>query len=617
MLYQINKGTKNFGANTIFEDIQFEIKNNEKIAVVGRNGCGKSTLLKVMINELELESGTIHKMNNCTIGYLAQTTFYDESKSVEEELLSIYEELHQLKAKLDATAKRMETEYSDEILELYADLQQNFESQNGYTYQQEMMTVFTKFGFQEEDLSRIIDTFSGGQKTRLAFVKLLLSKPDILLLDEPTNHLDLKTIEWLEGYLKHYDKAIVLVSHDRVFLDEIAEVIYEIEFGTMKKYIGNYSSFVSQKENDRERQLLAYNRQQKDIDRLETLIEKFRYKATKASFAQSKIKFLDRMEKIDAPDKENSKKFNAHFVARLKGGKTVLETEGLVIGYDDPLCTIDLKIMQGQKIAVLGGNGEGKSTFVKTLMEKVPALSGSYLMGHQIEPGYFDQELAQFSSGKTVLEEIWDDYPQYDRTEIRTVLGRFLFSSDDVFKTVDVLSGGEKVRLSLAKLMLKQANFLILDEPTNHLDILGKEALEEALNGYLGTLLVVSHDRYFIKKVSTSILLIEEGKATYYPMSYDEYMGKVQVIPKKEVKSEQKESIPENKKKIVSNNAKEITKLEKLIEEKEVTLNAFREKRFDPDYYHDYKKMQELDETIDGIHNEINQAMSRWEELQE
>lgn len=613
MLYQISRGSKAFGTESVFEDIQFEIRGTEKIAVVGRNGCGKSTLLKIMTGELELDKGEIHSTSGIRIGYLAQTTFADESLPVRADLEQVFAPLEAMKRQLETLTEKMATDYSEQVMNRYAELETQFETAGGYTWQSEMMTVFTKFGFAEDQLDRTINTFSGGQKTRLAFVKLLLSKPDILLLDEPTNHLDLETIEWLEGYLKRYSRAVVLVSHDRMFLDHIAEEVVELEYGSTKRYIGNYTSYQHQKEQDLLRQQQLYARQQKEIERLEGLIERFRYKATKAAMAQSKIKALERMEKIEAPQKSDSKSFSAHFVPRLKGGKTVLQIEDLDIGYDHPLCNISLEITSGQKIAVLGPNGCGKSTLMKTLVGDIPALGGGYLYGHQIEVGYFDQQLAQFSSGKTVLEEIWDDYPQLDRTQIRTVLGRFLFTSEDVFKTVDVLSGGEKVRLSLAKLMLKQANFLILDEPTNHLDIIGKEALEESLNGYTGTILFVSHDRYFIQKTATAILAIDaHGRAQYYPFGYEQYETGQQAIQQEQ--AEKKDPVQLKQSPRRNPNAKEAAKLEKQISEKEAQLEALREKRFDPEYYHDYQKMNELDGQIDDMHNEIEHLMARWEE---
>ena len=611
MKYQIHKGTKQFGADVIFEDIQFEIRNTEKIAIVGRNGCGKTTLLKVIADIEHLDKGEIHAESALTIGYLAQTTFPNENALVEDELEHAFDKVKELGKQLELATTQMSEDPSEENMNRFANLQQRFEEMGGYTYHSELMTIFTKFGFQEEDLKRSIATFSGGQKTRLAFVKLLLSKPDVLLLDEPTNHLDIDTIEWLEGYVKRYPKAVVLVSHDRMFLDDVVDVVYEIEYGVMRRYPGNYTNYVNAKKSDLEQQKSAYVRQQKEIQRMEELIEKFRYKKNKAAFAQSKIKYLDRMDRIEDP-KSDEKTFKARFTPNVRGGKRVLEVKDLTIGYDHPLCTVNLEVMQGQKVAIIGPNGKGKSTLMKTLMQQIPPLSGGFLLGHQIEIGYFDQELAQFDTTNTVIEEVWKDFPDLNRTEIRTALGCFLFSGDDVFKTVDCLSGGEKVRLSFVKLMLSHPNFLMMDEPTNHLDLIGKEALEDSLSEYEGTMLFVSHDRYFISKLATAILVIDDGKATYYPLTYNEYMHKepIQVVSAKEVKVEEKP-----KRQI--NYGKEISKLEKKIEVKEKELEDLRELRFDPEYYHDVKKMDALDAQIDDVHNEIEHLMEQWEEYSE
>ena len=618
MLYQINKGTFSYGADTVFSNIQFEVRDTEKIAIVGRNGCGKSTLLKVVLGQLTLDSGTIHRMNGITIGSLKQEVFSDGKRLLKDELMSVFDELMELQHQLDETAALMAEDYSEKIMERYANLQHAFEEKGGYTYQSELMSVLTRFGFEEEDLNRTVDTFSGGQRTRLAFVKLLISKPDILLLDEPTNHLDLETIKWLEGYLKRYPKAVVVVSHDRAFLDEMADVVYEIEFEEMTRYTGNYSSFVQQKRINQESLEKTYRNQQKEIERLNALIEKFRYKKNKAAFAQSKIKYLERMDKVELSQNDD-KKFKAHFTCERKGGKNVLEVKDLSIGYDTSLATINLKVMQSQRIAIIGKNGHGKSTFVKTCMGLVEPLAGEIMFGHQIDTGYFDQQLIEFNGERTVLEEIWNENPEMTMTEVRTLLGSFLFSSDDVFKSVSVLSQGEKVRLYFCKLVLKKANLLILDEPTNHLDILGKEALEDALLDYDGTLLFVSHDRYFIRKIATSILKIEDGKATYYPMSYDEYLETQQpvsdVISFKK-KTEVKEVKPEIKK-VRKPSPSDMKKMEAKIEAKEMELDELRELRFEPEYYQDSAKMQALDEKIDDLVNEVATLMNQWEEMME
>lgn len=619
MLYQVSSASKYYGGNTVFEDVQFEIKGTEKIAIVGRNGCGKTTFLRCMCGEEKFDHANVSLQNNTSIGYLAQKVITHEERTVEEELMTIYEPLFVLQKQMNELEEKMQYDASDKVLSKYAQLQEEFEKNNGYNWESEMKTVFTKFGFKIEELHKKIAEFSGGQKTRIAFVRLLLSKPDILLLDEPTNHLDLDAIEWLEGYVRNYPKAVVIVSHDRMFLDHVVSVVYDMECGRMKRYSGNYSAYVELKKNDMERQQAAYERQQKEIERLETLIEKFRYKATKASFAQSKIKYLDRMEKLDAVQTDD-KRFHAQFSPRVKGGEKVLETDHLCIGYDHPLNEVTMKMMRGDRIAIIGPNGTGKSTFVKTLVGQLQALGGSYLFGHQIEIGYFDQQLAQFSSGKTVLEELWDEHPDMDRTEVRTALGRFLFSADDVFKTVDVLSGGEKVRLSLAKLMLMHSNLLILDEPTNHLDIPGKEALEEALKSYTGTILFVSHDRYFISKLATSLLVFENGQADYYPETYDEYCEKQAL---QEQQAEVAASVKEVKKAEVKKPKnpeairRELARLERQITEKEDALEAKRDLRFEPEYYQDQAKMDELDRSIDDLHNELAHLYEKWEELSE
>lgn len=609
MRYQISKGYKSFGAQEIFGNITFEVKDKEKVAIVGRNGCGKTTLLKIIAQEESLDRGDVHKDKNITIGYLAQTSFFDERHSVEEEFELIFEDLHRLEKQMQEISERMQYDTSEEVIALYGKYQHQHEMLGGYTYKSEINQIFTKFGFQISDLKKSVNAFSGGQKTRIAFVKLLLSKPDILLLDEPTNHLDLDTIKWLEGYVKHYPKAVVMVSHDRVFLDEVVDIIYELELHKLNKYPGNYTSYVASKKVALERNQIAFKNQQEEIERVEALIEKFRYKKNKAKMAQSKIKYLDRMDKVELTSSD-TKTFHATFTSRIKGGNQVLTIKDLKIGYTYPLCMINLEVLRGQRIAIIGPNGQGKSTFMKTLMHEIPALSGSFLFGHQIEAGYFDQDLAQFQGGKSVLESVWDEYPDLNRTQIRTALGSFLFTGDDVFKEVDVLSGGEKVRLSFVNLMLQSPNLLLLDEPTNHLDIVGKEALEESLLNYDGTMLFVSHDRYFISKLANGILTIDKGQAIYEPLTYQELNEKGK--DKEEVISKVEGSKKEKPKHI--NYGREVSRLEVKISKAESRLEDLRELRYDPEYYHDPSKMLGLDEQIDDLHNEINTMMKQWEE---
>ena len=620
MLYSISKGSKYFGADPVFEDVTFEIKGNEKIALVGRNGCGKTTFLRCMCGEDSFDKGAVSIQSGTRIGYLAQKVLEHDDWTVEKELKTVFQPVFDIQHQMNELEEIMKSDASEKILNRYAELQEKFESMNGYNWESEMKTVFTRFGFPIDDLQKKIGEFSGGQKTRVAFVKLLLSKPEILLLDEPTNHLDIEAIEWLEGYVRNYPKAVVIVSHDRMFLDHTVDYVVNMEFGKMKKYAGNYSSFVIQRKNDLERQQAAYIRQQKDIERLQNLIEKFRYKKNKAAFAQSKIKYLDRMEKLE-PEKADNKTFHAHFSPAVKGGEKVLETEKLAIGYDHVLTEVTMKMRRGDRIAIIGPNGTGKSTFVKTLMKLVPSLGGSFLFGHQIDIGYFDQQLAQFSSGKTVLEELWDEYPDLDRTAVRSVLGQFLFSADDVFKQVDVLSGGEKVRLSFAKLLLKHSNLLILDEPTNHLDILGKEALEESLKDYTGTILFVSHDRYFIQQLATGLLKFENGTTEYLDMDWNTYEESILNGKQPEVTRKTETHVPSSEKtrRNMSPEARrrEIAKLEKQITAKEQELEDMRSLRFEPEYYQDYQKMNDLNNDIDDIHNELAHLEEKWESLLE
>lgn len=608
MLIQISNGTMYFGANDVFEDIDFSINENEKIALVGRNGSGKTTLLKVLTGENELSSGKLIKPNKINIAYLNQNSLIDCHNIVKDELLSVFKDLLDLEDKLNKLSDELKDNHDDKKIEEYSKLEEEFKFKGGYTYTSEMETVLFGFGFSKDDLNKNVDEFSGGEKTKLAFVKLLLSKPDLLLLDEPTNHLDLSTIEWLENYLSKYKKAMIVVSHDRVFLDKVVNSVWELEYGKIKKYSGNYSSFIEQKKANFLKDESAYRRQQKEIKRLEELIEKFRYKKNKAAFAQSKIKYLDKMEKIEDPKKADTKAFKAHFKCAVKGGKNVLSLDHFKVGYDKPLFEVTHDILRGQRICVMGDNGCGKSTLLKTIIGEIPPLGGYMMLGHQIDIGYFDQNIGAFKNGNTVLDELWNRYPTKDMYEIRSVLGAFLFSSEEVFKEVSVLSGGEKVRLALAELMLKNSNFLILDEPTNNLDIISKEALEDALKEYDGTILFVSHDRYFIKEVATSCLVIENGEVKYYPDGYKDY---IDVKKKEEVKEEIKQEKVDLK--VVKQRPKyNIKKLEEEISQLEELLEAKRDLRYEPEYYQDSRRMQELDEEIDEIHNKIHAAEEKW-----
>lgn len=607
MLVQVSKGSVHYGLNDIFEQLDFTINENEKIAIVGRNGCGKTTLLKVIAGLEELSSGKVFYSGNLKIGYLSQSHFESLENSVEDELLQSFKELIALEKIIDESNKLLLTDYSETNIIKHSELLEKFNTLGGYSYKNELKAVFYGFGFKEEDLGRKLSTFSGGQQTKIYFAKMLLDKPDLLLLDEPTNHLDLKTIEWLENYLIKYKRAMILVSHDRMFINKIVNTIYDFEYGKLVKYAGNYDQFVESKKNRLEKNIEAYNRQQKEIKQLEAQIEKFRYKASKASFAQSKIKYLDRMDKIEKLPEADTKSFKANFKSKIRGGNNVLALDNLVFGYDKPLASVNLNIMRNDRICIMGDNGTGKSTLLKTIVDLIKPLSGYKLLGHQIEIGYFDQQLLNFSGNKTVIEEIWDEYPDLEHTQIRTILGSFLFRTEEVFKDIKVLSGGEKVRLAFVKLMLKRANFLVLDEPTNHLDIPGKEALEASLKNYDGTIIFVSHDRYFIKEIANKVLLIEDGKTKLYEYGYSEYLDK----PK--VSEEDKESVNEVKIKVKPKQKYNLKKIEAEIVRLEDLLEEKRSLRFEEEYYQDSHKMNILNDEIDDLHNLIHAEMQKWE----
>ena len=528
-----------------------------------------------------------------------------------EELLDVFKYVREIENQLNQQAKVLETNSSEKELEKYALLQHKFESLNGYNYEVELKNVFFHFQFTQEDLKKQLCEFSSGQKTRIALVKLLLSKPDVLLLDEPTNHLDLESIEWLENYIQHYPSAVILVSHDRMFLDHVIDEVIEIEFGRTTRYVGNYSHYVKAKEEYLIKNHDAYIRQQQEIQRLETLIEKFRYKKNKAAFAKSKQKYLDRMDRIE-DSKSDQSMMKAAFSSFRKGGKQVLEVDHLKVGYDTVLSDVSFTLMQHQRMGIVGRNGIGKSTLIKTLVNQIPSLGGQFRFGHQIDIGYFDQESAQMSSDKNVLDELWDENTEATQTEIRNTLASFLFTQDEEFKDVSNLSGGEKVRLALAKLMMDHDNLLILDEPTNHLDIPSKEALEKALENYDGTLLFVSHDRMFLKKMASRILEMDQ-ESKVYDLTYEEYcQKKIENTLIESVKVEKNESQKTFQDMKALKNR--VVKLENLLEEAEKDLEALRELRFEPEYYQDFQKMDQLNECIDLKHNEINSLMKEWEE---
>ena len=624
MNFRITNGSISFGAETILEEINFEVKGKQKVAIVGRNGAGKSTLLKAIVDNEMLSEGigeekfNIYKEGSPRIGYLKQIDFEDDSISMLDEILKVYKEQIEIEQKLDRLVLEMQDNSSEDLAKEYSKTRDRYEFLDGYTYKKEYETAIYKFGFSKSDMQKALNEFSGGQRTKIAFIKLLLSKPDILLLDEPTNHLDITTIEWLESYLKNYPRAVVIVSHDRMFLNKIVDKVYEIEYGSITEYSGNYDFFEKQKRVNYEKSLKDYEFQQKEIKRLTAVVERFRYKATKAKMAQSKLKQIERMVKLEEPNRYDLKSFNTNFELEKESGNNVLVVEDLEIGYKDVLSKVSFKLYKGEKLGIIGSNGTGKSTFLKTLVGSIEKISGSFEFGHNIKIGYFDQQLAQFNSEKTVFDEFYEAFPKLTVTEVRNSLAAFMFYGEDVFKKIGMLSGGEKVRLALCKILKTGPNVLILDEPTNHMDIVGKESLENMLSEYKGTLIFVSHDRFFVKKIANKILEFDKNKVKFYDLGYEAYLEKKLQEVDVEEKTEKKE------KKTYINPLKEkdklerkVKKLEDEISRKEDEIQNLKEELTKEEIYSDYVKVSEIQEKINSLNDALEADMIEWENLTE
>ncbi len=632
MLLQINHGVVQFAGHTVLEDASFEIREKEKIAVVGRNGCGKTTLLRLIAGEIPFEKESsdqesgYSKTGDPVIGYLKQSAFSDLSLTMEQELRKELASMEEAEAELKRMSKELESDYSEEKVAAYTRAEQAFQENGGYYYEKEYDTLIRKFGFSEEERKKSLREFSGGQQTKIAFIRLLLSHPDILLLDEPTNHLDMDTIEWLEGYLRNYGKAVVVVSHDRMFLDRIAETVVEIEYGVTTRYRGNYSDFIRQKKERYEKQKKDYEAQQKEIKRLQELIERFKSKPTKAAMARSKMKVLERMNRIEPPDRYDERTFHTAFQPEQETGKDVLSVEDLSFGYQENFGNLNLELKKGEKLGIIGGNGKGKSTLLKTLTGLIPPLSGTYHYGVHAKIGYFDQQIAQIQSDRRVIDDFWEEFPTLTETEVRSALGAFLFTGEDVFKEISVLSGGEKVRLALCKIFKRRPNILILDEPTNHMDIVGKETLEAMLSHYTGTLLFVSHDRYFVKKLSERLLSFEDGKVVHYQFGYDEYEEKRAALAEDTAAPSQQERSKEasKEKKAIYNPGKERSKLEKKakrleeeIAEAEAYLDALKAEYEAPENQARYGRLTELSAEIEEAEAALLQSMEEWDRISE
>lgn len=640
ILLQVNQLSKYFAADLILSNIKFEIQTNDRVALVGRNGAGKSTLLKIIAGYESHDGGEIIRPKGTMIGYLAQNTGLESEKSIWDEMLAVFNHLHSMEKDLRRLEEKMsdpdilsnQTEY-DRVLKEYDLLQVQFKEKGGYQYEADIRSVLHGLNFHSFDYSTKISTLSGGQKTRLALAKLLLTRPDILILDEPTNHLDIDTLSWLEQYLQGYNGAILIVSHDRYFLDKVVNQVYEISRHQLTKFPGNYSSYLEQKAANYERDLKLYEKQQDEISKLQDFIQRNLARASTTKRAQSRRKQLEKIDRMDRP-KGDEKSASFSFQIERQSGNDVMKVNAVSVGYHNEIVSenISFNLTRGDSTALVGPNGVGKSTLLKTIVEKLPSIKGNIQYGSNVSIGYYDQEQAELSSNKKVLNELWDEYPLKSEKEIRTVLGNFLFSGDDVLKIVSTLSGGEKARLALAKLMLQNSNFLILDEPTNHLDLDSKEVLENALIDYPGTILFVSHDRYFINRLATKVLELDRGGATEYLGDYDYYVEKK--LEQEELKAmaeqaakasgstvdnakQDKTSYQQDKeaKKLERQRKRRMEEVEARIEQLELEVAEYEEMLCDPEIFQDHEKAGEINSKIESAKETLDELMEEWAEL--
>ena len=639
ILLQINQLTKYYGAELVFSNIKMEIKTNSRIGLVGRNGAGKSTLLKIIAGELAYDSGEIIKPKEVSVGFLDQYTGLDSENTIWDEMLEVFDHLREMENRIRELEQEMASEdlYKDpgkykKIVAEYDYLQNEYKNQGGYQYESDIRSVLHGLKFSEYSYDTKISTLSGGQKTRLALGKLLLSKPDLLILDEPTNHLDIESLTWLEQYLQAYEGAILVVSHDRYFLDKIVTEIYELSRGKLTKYNGNYSRYLIQKAEKYEREMKMYERQQEEIARMKEFIARNIARASTTKRAKSRRKMLSRMELIEKPS-GNGKTALFSFEIERQSGNEVLKADKLAVGYGKKTIVknIQFRITRGESIALIGPNGSGKSTLLKTIVRRLQPVSGTLQYGKNVSIGYYDQEQANLTSNKRVIDELWDEYPLKTEKEIRSILGSFLFSGDDVLKPVSALSGGEKARLALAKLMMKRANFLILDEPTNHLDLESKEVLENALIDYPGTILFVSHDRYFINRIATKVFELSADGITKYLGDYDYYvekkteMAELLALKEKQTADEKKEKqngknqyqLSKKQKKLERKRQRQIEEIQEKIEQLEKEIVEKEQRFLDPEIYTDHMKANKLNLEIEQARKKVDRLMEKWAELEE
>ncbi|MCY7059812.1 ABC-F family ATP-binding cassette domain-containing protein [Streptococcus oralis] len=630
IILQANKIERSFAGEVLFDNINLQVDERDRIALVGKNGAGKSTLLKILVGEEEPTSGEINKKKDVSLSYLAQDSRFESENTIYDEMLHVFDDLRRTEKQLRQMELEMGEKSGEDLDKLMADydrLSENFRQAGGFTYEADIRAILNGFKFDESMWQMKIAELSGGQNTRLALAKMLLEKPNLLVLDEPTNHLDIETIAWLENYLVNYSGALIIVSHDRYFLDKVATVTLDLTKHSLDRYVGNYSRFVELKEQKLATEAKNYEKQQKEIAALEDFVNRNLVRASTTKRAQSRRKQLEKIERLDKPE-AGKKSANMTFQSEKTSGNVVLTVENAAIGYDGEILSepINLDLRKMNAVAIVGPNGIGKSTFIKSIVDQIPFIKGEKRFGANVEVGYYDQTQSKLTPSNTVLDELWNDFKLTSEVEIRNRLGAFLFSGDDVKKSVGMLSGGERARLLLAKLSMENNNFLILDEPTNHLDIDSKEVLENALIDFDGTLLFVSHDRYFINRVATHVLELSESGSTLYLGDYDYYVDKkaeIEVSQTEEasMSNQAKEASPANDYQAQKESQKEVRKLmrqienlEAEIEELESQSQAISEQMLETN---DAEKLMELQAELDKISHRQEEAMLEWEELSE
>lgn len=630
IILQANKIERSFAGEVLFDNINLQVDERDRIALVGKNGAGKSTLLKILVGEEEPTSGEINKKKDISLSYLAQDSRFESENTIYDEMLHVFNDLRRTERQLRQMELEMGEKSGEDLDKLMSDydrLSENFRQAGGFTYEADIRAILNGFKFDESMWQMKIAELSGGQNTRLALAKMLLEKPNLLVLDEPTNHLDIETIAWLENYLVNYSGALIIVSHDRYFLDKVATITLDLTKHSLDRYVGNYSRFVELKEQKLVTEAKNYEKQQKEIAALEDFVNRNLVRASTTKRAQSRRKQLEKMERLDKPE-AGKKSANMTFQSEKTSGNVVLTVENATVGYDGEVLSqpINLDLRKMNAVAIVGPNGIGKSTFIKSIVDQIPFIKGEKRFGANVEVGYYDQTQSKLTPSNTVLDELWNDFKLTPEVEIRNRLGAFLFSGDDVKKSVGMLSGGEKARLLLAKLSMENNNFLILDEPTNHLDIDSKEVLENALIDFDGTLLFVSHDRYFINRVATHVLELSENGSTLYLGDYDYYVEKKATAEMSQTEeastsNQAKEASPVNDYQAQKESQKEVRKLmrqieslEAEIEELESQSQAISEQMLETN---DADKLMELQAELDKISHRQEEAMLEWEELSE